>query len=170
MTYDTTVGGVRVLRPLLAARRHDLRHYLAARGQSWREDASNASDQYFRNRLRGVLRDRPELVPTLLDLGQSAHDARAWAEAAAPTLPHAFRVEQLHTLPSTLARVAARRWLVDHGVPAHEIEPAVLDRLLRLASDAASPPSVNLPGGVTARRAQGIVSAAHPPTDRPARS
>jgi tRNA(Ile)-lysidine synthase len=160
MSAATTVGGVRVLRPLLGVRRHELRDYLRARGQGWRDDPSNASDRYFRNRLRKLLAARPELVPVLLELGRSARDLRAWAEAAAPALPPAFRVEALHALPGVLARVSARRWLAERGVPAAEIEPPVLERLLRLAADAASPPAVNLPTNLTARRTGGVIAAA----------
>jgi len=42
-----------------------LRQMLADLGQVFREDASNASDDYFRNRLRKLLHRRPELVRML---------------------------------------------------------------------------------------------------------
>jgi hypothetical protein len=42
----------RVVRPLLAVSRADLERFAAARGLAWREDASNASPRYARNRLR----------------------------------------------------------------------------------------------------------------------
>ena len=45
-------GGKRLVRPLLSFRREELREYLRAAGQSWREDASNQSRQRLRNQLR----------------------------------------------------------------------------------------------------------------------
>lgn len=41
-----------VVRPLLEVRRHELRNYLAKRGQTWREDASNQDLRQLRARLR----------------------------------------------------------------------------------------------------------------------
>src|SRR5205085_7229085 len=40
------------VRPLLSARREDLRAVLVARGVAWAEDPSNSSDRYARGRLR----------------------------------------------------------------------------------------------------------------------
>ena len=45
-------GGKRLVRPLLWFRRDELRQYLRAVGQPWREDASNQSRDRMRNQLR----------------------------------------------------------------------------------------------------------------------
>jgi tRNA(Ile)-lysidine synthase len=50
---------VEVVRPLLAARRHEVEVYALALGEAWREDASNANPKYRRGALRG------EIVPLL---------------------------------------------------------------------------------------------------------
>jgi tRNA(Ile)-lysidine synthase len=55
MAADATVEGVRILRPLLGIRRADLRGYLKTIGQVWREDRTNATDLYMRNRMRARL-------------------------------------------------------------------------------------------------------------------
>jgi tRNA(Ile)-lysidine synthase len=70
----------RLLRPLLGVRRAALRAYLAARGQSWREDSTNLDLDLSRNRLRA------EVMPALvrvqpdaeLKLARLADQARAW--------------------------------------------------------------------------------------------
>ena len=108
--------------------------------------------------LRKVLGGRPELVPALLELGEAGRGVREWSEGAAPVLGKAFRVEELNALPGVLARVAVRRWVVGRGVPAGEVEPAVVERVVRLAGDAAVPGVVNLPGAVRVRRRGGEVS------------
>ncbi len=46
MSPRRQIGGLTILRPLLETRRSDLREFLAARPQEWREDASNQSDRY----------------------------------------------------------------------------------------------------------------------------
>lgn len=55
--------GVLLVRPLLNATRVQIRDFLKAQNQSWREDSSNQSAQYLRNRVRG------ELLPLVGQLG-----------------------------------------------------------------------------------------------------
>jgi tRNA(Ile)-lysidine synthase len=50
---DELVG--QVVRPLLGTRHDELQRYLKDIGQSWREDSSNLSPQFTRNRVRHVL-------------------------------------------------------------------------------------------------------------------
>jgi tRNA(Ile)-lysidine synthase len=72
----------RLLRPLLRVRRLELRAYLSARGETWREDETNSSLALPRNRLRAEVlpaleRVQPDAVPKLARLAQQI---RAWAE------------------------------------------------------------------------------------------
>lgn len=50
-----------IIRPLLGVRRQELREYLAALGQTWREDSTNADSTRLRSRIR------LQLVPQLRD-------------------------------------------------------------------------------------------------------
>jgi tRNA(Ile)-lysidine synthase len=65
-----------VIRPLLTVRREELREYLRAKGQDWREDASNQDTTRLRARLRHQLlplieRDfAPEIVERLTNLAE----------------------------------------------------------------------------------------------------
>ncbi len=54
-----TVAGVTLIRPLLESRRLEVEKYLSEIGQPWREDSSNTSSQFQRNRIRH------ELLPLL---------------------------------------------------------------------------------------------------------
>ena len=81
----------RVIRPLLEVSRQELRTYLAQRGQTFREDESNADLEVTRNRIRHelipFLEDRfsPSVVDVLArDAEIARHDA-GWLEAAANT-------------------------------------------------------------------------------------
>jgi len=61
-----TMGdGVILARPLLEASREQVRQYLEERGQQWREDSSNQSDHYLRNRVR------LELLPLMTTMSRS---------------------------------------------------------------------------------------------------
>lgn len=51
-------GRVRVVRPLLGLRRAEVRALLRAEGVGWREDSSNASLRFARNRVRNLLLPR----------------------------------------------------------------------------------------------------------------
>ncbi|HXE52819.1 MAG TPA: tRNA lysidine(34) synthetase TilS [Tepidisphaeraceae bacterium] len=160
MSAQTTLGGLRVLRPLLNVRRQELRDYLRAIGQDWREDASNQSDDYLRNRLRRWLERTPELHAALLRLADHCRQLRQWVSENALALPEGFEATELTRLPRLLARESARRWLVARGAPAGELSEAVLDRLIEMAADGASPPRQNFPGGLLVGRRSGIISKA----------
>lgn len=55
--------GVLLVRPILKATRTQVRAFLSACGQSWREDSSNLKAQYLRNRVRA------ELLPVVAKMG-----------------------------------------------------------------------------------------------------
>lgn len=155
-----TVAGLTILRPLLPARRSSLRQVLRHIDQPWREDESNASDRYLRNRLRRLLEARPELTEALLALGQACAETRDWVRANTPDFTGeggGLPVGALRALPIPLAREAARRWLAGKHVPPDDLTPDVLDRLIEMAADAASPPRRHFPGGLLVRRRAGRI-------------
>jgi tRNA(Ile)-lysidine synthase len=155
---DAQVAGLRILHPLLGVRAAHLRAELVRRGATWREDASNESDKYLRNRLRGLLRTDDRLTAAMLGLGRACAAWRDWIDAAAPQLAESFRVSELHDLPDPLARHAVRRWLLARGAPADDLGPAVIDRLLAMVRDAATPPRQSFPGSLIVHRRRGIIT------------
>jgi pyridoxal phosphate enzyme (YggS family) len=72
-------GGLRVVRPLLGLRAAAIRAQLVAAGQAWREDSSNASPRFTRNRVRHELLPLVERVagPRALDDLFAFHGAAA---------------------------------------------------------------------------------------------
>jgi tRNA(Ile)-lysidine synthase len=157
MRERSTVGELAVLRPLLRVRRDALRRYLVDRGQAWREDESNQSDAYQRNRIRRLLSTRSELTGALLDLAEASREAKDWVRRAAPRGDERLPVALLPDLPPPLARETARRWLADRGAPQDELTAQVLERLIEMSADAASPPRQHFPGGILVRRRGGVV-------------
>ena len=74
---------VELVRPLLGISRHDVEAEAAARAWRWREDASNATDAYQRNRIRH------DVLPLLEQEGgrETVHRIAAAARAARASLP-----------------------------------------------------------------------------------
>jgi tRNA(Ile)-lysidine synthase len=157
MRERAVVGGVQIVRPLLDVRRETLRAYLRAMGQAWREDASNSSPTYLRNRVRAVLRDNPHLTQCLLDLGRACRDARQWVRQAAPLLGDCFPAALLARQPRIIAMESARRWLSQHGVADGAISSAAISQLLEMANDAASPARQHFPGRIVVARRRGEI-------------
>jgi tRNA(Ile)-lysidine synthase len=83
----------KVLRPLLAVRREDLRDHLRELNQPWREDSSNSDDAFTRNRIRATLLpalrvENPAIDTTLSNLAELAREEEArWAVELARVLP-----------------------------------------------------------------------------------
>lgn len=108
--------GCRV-RPLLNFTREQTAGYCAERGLAWREDESNASNAYARNRIRGGL------LPALLEIHPGAHDnivalaeiLRDEAEVLDALVDEALRgvghmeLRRLRALPSALRRLVIQR-------------------------------------------------------------
>ena len=159
MSERSTLGGLLVVRPVLRVRRRRLREHLAACGQAWREDESNDGDEYLRNRLRRVIAVRPALADGLLALAGACRGLGEWVGANVPDVAGAERLpaDTLRGLPLPLGREAARRWLAGRNVHPGELGPEVLDRLVEMAADAASPPRRHFPGGVLVRRRAGVL-------------
>ena len=168
---ESRVSGMRVLHPLLNATRESLRTHLRQRGIAWREDASNDSPRFLRNRLRSILRARPVLREALLALGRACADWRDWLDRTAIPLPETFRVEALGGFPPPLARHSARGWLRERGAPADRLHSQLMDRFLKMTLDAAAPSRQHFPGGILVRRAKGFLfiepsASASPPIGR----
>jgi tRNA(Ile)-lysidine synthase len=159
MSARRKLAGIEILRPLLATRRVHLLDFLNRRGQTWREDASNQSDDYARNRVRKFLQATPELVEPLLNLGSSSRDLIFWARQSAPKLAMDFPAKILAALPRILARQSARRWLLNRGAPPGELTAAVLDRLCLMAADAATASYQDFPGMLRISRRRGRIAA-----------
>jgi tRNA(Ile)-lysidine synthetase-like protein len=155
---ESRVGGLTVLRPLLNVPSSALRAYLQGIGRAWREDASNASPAYQRNRVRALLARHPELASDLHTLAPAMARLIEWARHAAPRLGETFETSELADAPDVLAAEAARAWLVARGAPREALSPSVLERLVTMARDAATPPRAHFPGGMLVRRRRGSIA------------
>jgi tRNA(Ile)-lysidine synthase len=159
MSPRVTIGGLRILRPLLTIHSSDLREFLDEIAQPWREDSSNLSTKYLRNELRMILAENPALSQSLLNLGNASRQLQKWLNHSAPRLDERFAVAVLASLPLPVARRSAARWLAERGSPVAQLNSPVCDRLIEMARDAASPARQDFPGGLPVRRRRGVIFA-----------
>ena len=162
MAERSTLGGLTVLRPLLHVQPAELRAFLLDRGQPWREDASNVSVRYLRNRVRPWLAGAPATADALRTVAAAARAAREWLDRRAPGLEPTFAAATLADLPGPAGRHAAGRWLASRGVPADALNRATCERLVAMAADAATPPRQVFPGAVSVNRRGGWLAASRP--------
>lgn len=113
------------VRPLLTLKKAELTAALTAAGAVWREDASNGTGDYFRNRIRhealstwtAAAADRDALAGAALSRELIEEDdaaLEAWVNEIAPLSTDGLRldVRKLHGRPRALVRRALHRWLV----------------------------------------------------------
>jgi tRNA(Ile)-lysidine synthase len=131
----------KIVRPLLRTRRADLRAYLTARRQPWREDSSNSDEAHTRNRLRHTLLpalrvENPSIDETLANLAELAREEESrWATELSRILPQLL-------LPGTPVRGGGRSNSTAPGERALSIElprlkaldPALRRRVVRAAA------------------------------------
>ncbi len=155
----------RIVRPLLRLSRAELERYAVARALSWREDASNASPDYARNRLRhwlpALARDfNPRLLRAVADLAEAQRRdsewIRAWIEresdARFTTEGSWLRIDAKDwgALPEALSRRLAREVLSRAGGARH-VERVHLERIARFLAGASPGRRIELPGGLELR-------------------
>ncbi len=113
-----------LVRPLIETGREEVEEYLRARGIGWREDASNASMRFARNRIRHGLMPQlarewnPQIEETLAHMGEwaRAEEAyweqeleRSWRCAPEADGSVVLHAADLYKLPEAAARRVVRR-------------------------------------------------------------
>jgi tRNA(Ile)-lysidine synthase len=164
--------GITLIRPLLGVKRVEIEADFRQRGQTWREDASNAALELTRNRIRHwllpLLRSEfnPQVDAALLNLSLQAREAESIVQsAAAQLLENAMldanadevRIDcrQLSDVPVHLARTLLHRLWQQQGWPAGSMTFDLWDALAQLVLGAGG--AMSLPGGITAARRGGLL-------------
>jgi tRNA(Ile)-lysidine synthase len=140
----------RIIRPLLACRRDELRAWLAERHIAFVEDESNSDVRILRNRVRAELlpllegRFNPAIVNVLADEAELARDTWEWMDAAASEATvrlvqggdavREIDVAGLRALPLALRRVVVWRAMSELG-GGRPIAFGHVEAVLRLTSD-----------------------------------
>lgn len=157
MAADTTVEGLRILRPLLNVSRAEIHASLEERNQSWREDGSNADARYLRNALRlEVLPKLEQLIPGAAERIAATASLLSEDEAVLQSLTRAFLaaytgnalpLDALQAQMKGLQRRILRSWWAAEGAPQAErsLSSAQTETLLSLL-EAPVGSRCNLPG------------------------
>ncbi len=106
-----------LIRPLLQFTREETAAYCRARGLTWREDESNASDAYARNRVRNQLLPalraiHPAAEENLLAVAAILRDEAHVLDALVDEVlggEHSVALDRLRSLPDALARLVVQR-------------------------------------------------------------
>lgn len=177
MTFARPLAdGIAILRPLLATSREIVRGYLAARAQTWREDASNADVRYARNFLRHVILPRcaagpyPAAEKALVRLGGQAAAAGGALRSAAEHLLDLYAMRQAegvitlrtgrlagldrHLVGEIFVALWRREGWPQRDMTARHYE-ALATMMLATADERRRPPPLELPGGVRAGAVDG---------------
>jgi tRNA(Ile)-lysidine synthase len=152
-----------VVRPLLRLSREELHAHATQHGVVWREDASNASREYARSRLRhdwlpGLARDfNPRLLRAIADLAEAQRRDREWIDAlvqleATSRLAREgdwLRIDarRWDELPEALARRVAREALTRAGAGRHATR-AHLARMQAFLTSGRPGSRLELPGSL----------------------
>jgi tRNA(Ile)-lysidine synthase len=155
------VEGIVIVRPLLAFTRPEIEAYAKARKLRWREDKSNRSDEFTRNRMRhGVL---PALqravghdpVPVMARAGEILAAEDEWMELLVADDARAAQldVRALRHKPVAHQRRLLRAWL--RARTGHEIDFETIERAREVALSNDQPAKTNLPRGHHLRRRTG---------------
>jgi tRNA(Ile)-lysidine synthase len=168
---DMPSSDVALLRPLLDVSRDDIEAFLEREGQAWREDVTNASTDFLRNRVRHevlpLLEERlnPAVRQTLCRTAEIFAEEDAWVgelakEALGDCLDDGGRLkrEALALLPAALARRVVRRWLGEEGVAAVRADFSSVERVRELAGQATGSREVTLQGGWRVVRRYGVLT------------
>ncbi len=156
-----------VVRPLLRVSREEIEAYAARRGIRWREDRSNRSLAYARNRLRlrwlpGLAEDfNEQLLMAVGNLAEAQRRDSEWIdalverEAALRFTPRGCwlrtRVEDWEALPEALARRLAR-WGLRRCGGERDATRVHLERMVAFLRSAQSGTTLELPGGTRLAR------------------
>ena len=142
-----------IVRPLLTFRRAELRDYLRARGESWREDSSNGDPSFARNRLRQRL--LPVIaeefgaaaiahMAELAEIARAEEEHCASAQALAASTNASLDAKNLLALPLAIQRRLVRRWL-EMNAPEADLSFLLAEEILQLARGEAGR-KLELPG------------------------
>lgn len=160
-----------VIRPMLTVTRRDVEAFLAEYALPHREDSTNHTDAFQRNRIRRnvmpfLIQENPSLAETLSATALMLRaDEDYISEMAGDTLPPVQTLRQLH--PALRTR-ALERFLKENGVPEPEKRHiALLEQLVFSDKPSAK---ADFPGGVTIARRYDTLEALGEPQPLPERA
>jgi tRNA(Ile)-lysidine synthase len=148
-----------IVRPWLGVWRAEIEAYAAREKLRFREDASNLSPLYTRNRLRSRVLPMlskelgRDVRPSLWRAAEILGAQREWLGHSLALTGDELPVASLRALPEALQRQAIHEWLRRRRT--REISFDLVERIRSLIPPGARAAKINLPGGAFARRRSG---------------
>ena len=153
------LGGIapvrgRIIRPMLNVTRQEVLAFLDEYALSYREDSSNGTDAFLRNRLRHHVmplleQENPQLAVNLSEMAlRLRQDADCLDELSHST--HLGDVQALRAMHPALRARSLERLLKDSGVPEPEAEHIALAEKLVFSEKPSA--QASFPGGIVLRR------------------
>jgi tRNA(Ile)-lysidine synthase len=160
-TESDLADGIALVRPLLGFTRTEIEAHAKARKLSWREDKSNRSREFTRNRLRHDVLPAlaravgHDAVPVMARAGEILAAEDEWMESlvAGEARPAQLDVRALRRKPVAHQRRLLRKWLRQQS--AKDIDFETVERAREVALSDDQPSKTNLPGGHHLRRRAG---------------
>ncbi|MGA1128668.1 MAG: tRNA lysidine(34) synthetase TilS [Chthoniobacterales bacterium] len=160
-TEADLVEGIVIVRPLLAFTRAEVEKYAKARKLAWREDKSNASREFTRNRLRHDVMPRlakavgHDPVPVMARAGEILAAEEEWLAGlvAAEASSAQLEVRALRRMHVAHQRRLLRAWLAARTRGEVDFETIENARALAMSKD--QPAKMNLPRAHHLRRRAG---------------
>ena len=168
-----------IVRPLLGVRRAELREYLAAKGQTWREDSTNSDESRLRARIRTRLLPllesefQPSIVSNLSNLAATAReDEEYWRDAVEQEFEKCVRRDGAELIiedgalrstsgrgavPAALATRLVRRIATELAGRQHGLAREHVENVLWLLHSGTNGARLELPAGITVRRGRGTL-------------
>lgn len=146
----------KIVRPLLELERAEIREWLAAHDVAWREDSSNASEHFLRNRVRG------QLLPLLREW-QPAIDRTLARTAAIAAMEETYWSDLVSNVSDVVDVTALREQHPAHAARTvraaiaqamgglERIEQQHVESVLALARGESGSGSADIPGGRAVR-------------------
>ncbi len=168
---EATVGGCRLVRPLLGVTREAILGYLRGRKLAWREDESNADRAFLRNRVRHELLPwlekefNPRIRETLSRTSRILAAEDDWLEELAGGMlvegrggrgkageAGALSCGRLNGYPLAARRRVIRKWLIEGNAPEACLDFETVERILTLCERPKGSQTLLLGEGWGARR------------------
>ncbi len=150
------------IRPLISLDRQEVESYMRSHGIAWREDSTNSSLRFARNRIRHELlpqltRDwNPQLVSGLVHTAECAFDEEAYWEGEIGRLAGLYlrakppavllRADRLAALPRAVARRLVRRAIERAKGDLRALEFEHVEQVLQLAEHSSGSGRFQAPG------------------------
>lgn len=160
---------IRIIRPLLPFRQTRVMDYLAERGIAYREDSTNHSSEYTRNRIRHdvipLLSERfnPQVAEAMLRLGEQARGADAYLSETSERLLESLVVahdsaqlvlhaQLLARKPRVIQTQIIRNALLRLGIGEQDLTYGHLESVAAMAAGREGNKTLDLPGGFRVSR------------------